>query len=492
MQLKNTETTRYLCASAYSNEEFCQQVIEQTLEEDRQALAPCYGFHLPTVVKHCLIAKSKRRKRDLKLTFLFGSAILFSLIGGFLGLFLLAVLYIIVTVMIYQERWNTRHILVKNNFSKTSFDPDSIDWESELNSSNSDTSEEATQKIQKVKEELAKIAKEQSSKVVIYGRYSPFVGCGYDIGGWSFSLNISKGKENLGKVCTPIPFEINELYEQIARLINGIHLYGIDVSIEDIYYIDGQIIRDDTRFLNNPFERPSTCLEFLEASIEEPAKANRFYKRIQIVGWKGELIVSIVLRFTKFGKNLFMEAKYFLLPPLQENFHAIDRIQSPATFMQKVDLAWQSLVISIFILPLSFSRTVYELLKPLIDIIKQWIDILIIKENPVFNYGSITSIRENVSSTLYRQYFQILDKDMYLKVIESTLLEEMVEFLDSKDIDTSEFKSRQSQILDEGIIMSGGEIKTKSLAVGRRARAIFKRAKTIEQSRRDTSKTKGN
>jgi hypothetical protein len=187
-----------------------------------------------------------------------------------------------------------------------------------------------------------------------------------------------------------------------------------------------------------------------------------------------------------------MEAKYFLLPPLHESFHAIDRIQSPATFMQKVDLAWQSLVISIFILPLSFSRTVYELLKPLVDLMKQWIDILIIKENPVFNYGSITSIRENVSSTLYRQYFQILDKDMYLKAIESTLLEELVEFLDSKDIDTSELKSRQSQILNEGIIMSGGEIKATSLAVGRRARAIFKKAKTIERSRLDNSKTKGN
>ncbi|MGG6265611.1 hypothetical protein ACQ4M3_06345 [Leptolyngbya sp. AN03gr2] len=491
MQLKDTETTRYLCASAYSNEAFCQQVIEQTLEEDRQALAPCYGFHLPTVVKHCLIASSKRRRRDLKLTSLFGAAILFSLIGGSLGLFSLVVLYVVAVVIIYQERWNIRHVLVKNNFSKNSFDPDSVDWESELNSSSSNTSEETAKKIQEVKEELEKIAKEQNSKAVIYGRYSPFVGCGYDIGGWSFSLNTSKGKESLGKVCTPIPFEVNEMYEQIARSINEIHLYGIDVSVEDIYYIDGQVIRDDTRFLNNPFERPSTCLQFLEASIEEPAKANRFYKRIQIVGWKGELIVSIVLRFTKFGKNLFMEAKYFLLPPLQESFHAIDRIQSPATFMQKVDLVWQSLIISVFILPLSFSRTVYELLKPLIDTIKQCIDTLIIKENPIFNYGSVTSIRENVSSTLYRQYFQILDKDMYLKVIESALLEEIVEFLDNKDIDTSELKGRQSQILNEGIIMSGGEIRAKSLAVGRRARALFKRAKTIEQSRRDTSKTKG-
>jgi hypothetical protein len=87
MKVNNTETTRYLCAAAYSNEEFCQHVIDQTLEEKRQALAPCYGFHLSTVVKHCLIARSKRRKRDVKLTLLFIAAILCSLIGSFWGVF---------------------------------------------------------------------------------------------------------------------------------------------------------------------------------------------------------------------------------------------------------------------------------------------------------------------------------------------------------------------------------------------------------------------
>jgi len=490
MKPKNTETTRYLCAAAYSNEEFCQHVIDQTLEEKRQALAPCYGFHLPTVVKHCLIARSKRKKRDLKLTLLFAAAILVSSMGGFIGTFFLVALFIVVISITYQDRWNTRHVLMKDNFSSVAFDPESINWENELKSKGSDASEENTEEIQKIRRKLEQVAQEQNSKIVIYGRYSPFVGCGYDIGGWSLALNVSKGKEKLGKISTPLPFEINELYEKVTCLISEIHLYGIDVSTEDIYYIDGQIIRDDVRFLNSPFDRPSTCLEILEASIEEPAKANRFYKRIQLLGWRGELIVSIVLRFTRFGGNLFVEAKYFLLPPLQESFHGIDRIQSPATFMQKADLLWQSLVISFFLWPLAFSQTIYEVLKPVIDTIKQWIDILVIKENPIFNYGSITSIRENVSNTRYRQYFQFLDQDMYFKVIESALLEGIVDFLDSKNVDTSELKNRQSQILNEGIIISGGEINAKNLAVGRRARAIFnkRKAKTIEQSRRESSK----
>jgi hypothetical protein len=497
MKSKNTETTRYLCAAAYSNEEFCQNVIDKTLEEKRQALAPCYGFHLPTVVKHCLIARNRRRNRNIKLTLLFIAAMLCSLIGGFWSIFLLLTLFTIVVSIIYFERWKTRHILVKNSFSKVAFDPDSVAWENELISSNSDTSEGNSEKIREISKHLEQIEKEQSSKVVIYGRYAPFVGCGYDIGGWTLALNIGKGKEKLGKVETPLPFQINELYNKVSDLVNDIRLYGIDISTEDIYYIDGQVIRDDVRFLSSPFSRPSTCLEVLEGSIEEPAKANRFYKRIEISGWKGELIISIMLRFTRFGlqnaeKTLFVEAKYFLLPPLQESFHGIDRIQSPATFMQKADLVWQSIVISLFLWPLSFSQVIYEVFKPVVDIIKQWIDILIIKENPVFNYGSITSIRENVGNTRYRQYFQFLDQDMYFKVVESALLEGLVEFLDNKNIDTSELKNRQSQILNEGIIISGGEINAKNLAVGKRARAIFnkRKVKTIEESRREPNKSK--
>lgn len=122
--------------------------------------------------------------------------------------------------------------------------------------------------------------------------------------------------------------------------------------------------------------------------------------------------------------------------------------------------------------------------------VKRWIDILIIKENPVYNYGAVTSIRENVSNSLYREYFQILDKEMYLKVIENTLLEEVIEFLDGKNVDTSELKSRQTQIVNEGIILTGGEINAKSLAVGKRARSFFRKAKSIEETRKENSKMK--
>ncbi|NJO31595.1 MAG: hypothetical protein HC874_31595 [Richelia sp. SL_2_1] len=186
MKLNNTETTRYLCAAAYSNEEFCEHVINQTLNEDRQALAPCYGFDLPTVLKHCLIARSKKNKRDIKLTLLFIFAILCSLVDGFWGILLPCILEMIVISIIYQERWEIRHFLIKYNFSKKSFTPDlNIPINHEFH--------------QKLNQKFEEIEKEQNKKIVIYGRYLPFVGCGYDLGGWTLALDISKGKRKFKK-----------------------------------------------------------------------------------------------------------------------------------------------------------------------------------------------------------------------------------------------------------------------------------------------------
>lgn len=495
MNNKNTQTTRYLCAAAYSNEAFCEQVIQQTIEQEYRAIAPCYGFDLPTVIKHCLIAKKRRKKRNLLLTSVFTVCLILSLYPNSWSFALLIILLVITWIIIFRERLITRHTVVLKFFSENNYNPDYTDLETELGESQNISEEDSNfykkrQATKKIKTIIDKIVEEQSGKIILYGKYSPFIGAGYDLGGWSFALDISNHKKNLDEIRDIKPFTIDELYQKIEDDIIKIKLPEIEVKIEDNFYVDGQKVRDD---LNSPFKPPYVNSNFSSKQLKLE-KSNRYYKRIQITGWDGELIFSIFLRFFKFGNNhnLFSEARYFLLPPLKNSFYAIDKIESPGTLVQKFDLAWQSLIIAILILPLSFSMNIYQLLKPAVLSINRWINKLIIKENPTFNYGAITSIRENYSSSLYRQYFQILDKEMYLKIFETTLLNSMVDFLDSKNIDTSELKNRQSEIINQGIIMSGGTINSKNLAVGRRAKVIAKKFKTIETLRKNNNSKNSN
>jgi len=59
---------------------------------------------------------------------------------------------------------------------------------------------------------------------------------------------------------------------------------------------------------------------------------------------------------------------------------------------------------------------------------------------------------------------------MYLKAIERQILDALVEFLKSKNIDTSDLKASQQTILNTGVVVSGGSVTAENLSVGAGAR----------------------
>ena len=99
----------------------------------------------------------------------------------------------------------------------------------------------------------------------------------------------------------------------------------------------------------------------------------------------------------------------------------------------------------------------------------------LIKENYSFDYGATPSIRALASSPNYRRYFQKLDKEMGIKLVERAILDSVVEFLDDKNIDTSDLKERTSTILNNGVIVSGGYIRADTFTAGQGASSeVFK------------------
>ncbi len=94
-----------------------------------------------------------------------------------------------------------------------------------------------------------------------------------------------------------------------------------------------------------------------------------------------------------------------------------------------------------------------------------------IRTSPLYNYGTDTALRQQLSSNRYVHYFQKLDGDFYSKVLERTILDEIVSFLDEHDIDTSDIRERQTTILNSGIIVQGGDVNAETLAVGSGAKA---------------------
>lgn len=454
MKKRTTEPTRYLCAAVQIDEKFCDRILEEFFEETYTAIGICHGVDLSTVLKSCFLARERRRKRDIPLAIVSIAALLSFFIFFPLSFIFYGIAWRI--VFLYQRR--TRYTIIGKHLLKGNFNPYFFNFSLD----------------HKTEKKLEEIAKTQNANIIIYGGFSPFVGAGINIGGWSFAIDTSKGKEDMGNIVEPLPFQVSELYDYVTNSID--RLDWNNLNIEDNLYVNGQEIRDREEFLPNPLMRPITKFQdaFVKSFIEKSTHLLRHYRCIRVTDWQGELILSIFIRFSKIGQHLFVEANYYLLTPLSKYYRQFDQIK-PKPSSEDI----RKLVLETLFTTFSFG------VASVTSFFKQFFDSQRrkkqrkekeeeIKSNYAFNYGAITSLRERISyNKEYNRYFQKLDKEMYLKSIERRIIDGLSKFLDSKNIDTSDFKETRSTILNHGVMVSGGSIQSQNLTVGEQAKSIF-------------------
>jgi hypothetical protein len=459
-----TDATRYLCASAYLYRPFRNYVIQTFVEDKHQALAASYGIDPVIILKHCLVARRINRTRDILLTIpvllaLFG--LLASIIPG-VGLLIAPVLVFLAAVaafiIIAWEQWKIEFQIVRNNFTKKRFEPGV--------SSHAFSGEE--------EQVFREVESAQKSNTMIYAAFSPFVGSGNNIGSWSVSVDLNKGKEDVGGYLQPKSFHIKELYEEVTRTLRALEFPNC--SIEDKVCISGLDIRGDEKFLPDLMGRPRTRIEpsAIDEYVTHPSLQARHYQTFRVVDWSGELILTAFLRAAKTGHNLFIEASYCMLVPVDEGYRAVDSMNPAPGWRDWLRLFATSATKTIFI----WLAWPFYILKLISHPLNHWSHERevrrMIRENPAFNHGAVTSLRESTcTSNLYRRYFQKLDKEMYMKTLESQILDCIVDFLDAHNVDTSDLKEAQTKITNSGIIVAGGSsVEANTLAVGRGSTAV--------------------
>lgn len=461
---KHSETTRLLCAAAYLDRKFRELVIKHCFESRHQALGACFGVDMPTVVRHCRRANRIFGKRALFL-FLPGLIAWIAILamgtpqnqGAAAGL-LLIVLLISFGICLYFE--SRARAIVTGNFMRGKFDP------------------EASLRANDIPVDPLRAA--EAGNTVIYSGFSPFVGSGENIGAWSFALDLRKRANgtaassgnggNPSSELSAIELEnisLESLYARVARDIGAI---GLDrVTIQDKLYVNGRDIRDDTRFLSHPLDHPRYRVDdqvVVDAMFKQQEKQLRHYRCIRVVDWGGELVLSIFLRFSKLGHNLFVEASYFLLTPIADRFRAVDAMSPHFRFRRFLEFVFVTAIKT----PFLTLWAPFGLVWHIFDAFQRWSarrrEDELIRENPTFDYGAAFSFRQWASSNAYRRYFQRLDKEMYLKILEKNILDSILTFLEENDVDVSELKQRQTTILNQGVMLSGGSMTTENLSVG--------------------------
>lgn len=459
MDNSRTATTRYLCAAAYLDPAFADEVVDEVVDQEHRAIGTCHGVDLVPVVRHSLAARRRHALRNWVLALLVGIVLIGSWVldGGQITAFTLPLLF---WAVVMTEGCAVRFGVIAGHLLPRNYDPARV----------------SVQPTRQQQRRLAEIGHDQVGNLTVYSGFLPFVGAGVPLDPWSFAVNVGVGKEELGARREPKPFEVEELYDHVAEALAALSLPGLE--LEDRLYVNGRDVRDQgTVFFDETAERPRAAVppEAVRASVRRPTHTVRHYKVVRVTDWQGELVWSMFLRFVKVADSLFIEGSDFLLLPVKERYHEIDGIRPVPTPYDLARVAATSLRTAAalyFLWPFFVARKAMRWFRSSSErrgLRRE------LRDDLFFDFGAAVSLREKASSGQYHRYFQRLDKEMYAKLLERRVLSLILEFLDDHDVDTSELVERQSVILNSGVMVSGGTLQADNLAVGERAVAMASR-----------------
>jgi hypothetical protein len=451
---RHTETTRLLAAAAYHDRRYRQKVLHEIEEQPFRAYSPEFGIDRRAILGHCLKAQRRERWRDAALLLCWLPLVLsgffqdlveypeeLPLVVAYHANALLATFGLGFAVVL-AETLLTHHLTLVRRFGRMRFS----------------TSGEAPPSAER-------------QNVVVYGAFSPFIGAGLDLGGWSFTINLERGKSGFDDDARPEAFDIADIYHAVEEAITRLGLDGL--RMDDRLFVDGRTVRDDRRFLPRMFKRPLTAVDrgMIEEYRGHPTQAVRHYLCIEITDWDGEIVLSTFLRFQKSASKLFVEASYFFVPPLKAKYYELDARDARITSGRIQEWLIRSALSTIVFLPMAPFRSAGLALRPLNRLVARRALKKAVRANPRYNYGATVSLRELGTDNNYRVYFQKLDKEMHVKIVQQQILDVLVEFLDAHGVDTSDLRDRGSTIMNNGVIVSGGSMQAEALAVGQGAKA---------------------
>jgi hypothetical protein len=450
-----TEATRYLCAAVHLDRgikgrpgtQLRQQISEHIEDNTVRALGVSPGVDLRPVVAQYGHACRRKLWRDVVLSVLLIALMLAPISSA--PVVLAACVFLLACEVVHVEAWYATYRVVARRMLPGRFDPDR-----EMQTSD-----------RRMLARMREIDEAQSGNVTAYSGFTPFVGVGGECVAWSFPINVAHGRESIGGVVEPKPFTVSTLYEHLTTRLEALAIPGLE--IEDRLYADGRRLRDDPRLLPDPFGRPSTRIDpaDLHESIGAEGETARHYKVVHVVAWGGELVLSMHFRVLRADRGLFVEVSNYLLAPLYDGCHAVDRIHPTPDWRDNLRLLRDSVAAT----PLLWVKAPGAVLRAATGPVRRWRTARRIRRqlraDPLFDRGAMESVRHLQRAGAYRQYFQKLDWE----------LDAIVDFLDEHDIDTSELKQRGATVLNNGVMVTGGSFTAGSVAAGSKSRATFKR-----------------
>lgn len=449
-----TDTTRYLCAAVHLDGLLATRLVREILDRRHRALGPSSGVDVGMVLRHALAARRRHLLLEVALLVL-GVLVVLVLALRPDAVLLLGAL-VLAWVLVVAESYTATYAVLARTLQRQSFRPEAapapLDPQTER--------------------QVQDLAQATDGNVTVYSGFSPFVGGGLSRPGWSFVIDVGRPRDE-GDTTTG--FGVDELYARVRAAVERLEIDELDV--QDRLFVNGQDIRNDGRFLPDPYGRPVSWVPdaVVLDCMTRSENVARHYLWIRLAGWRGELVANLYLRMSLRGTMLFLEASYAVLVPLAPACYEVDRLlpyPSPGQL-------WRLGVRSARALPRLAWHAAPDVgraaFRPLTVQWRLAAEQRAIRSDLGFDYGATTTVREAAAGTEYRRYFQRLDEDMYLKVVQERVFSTIAAFLDEHGVDLGELVQRQTTILNNGVMVSGSaKVSVGSLAVGDGARSTLR------------------
>jgi hypothetical protein len=432
------KTDYYLLSSVYLDSKFREEILDIIKKaEYKKVLENTSDVDLELLCKHASQASIMSLKKfKVSTVFLFigimGYLIPDQSIQSFYYLFIVLLTY---SFIVYDELSYRNFVLSKIK------DKDITSW----------PLKQYDQKL------VDNVNKYKSTTLHYYKDYNPFSAEGFDVGSWSVAIDITKTNkwEELGVK----EFSEGELYQKIKSQL--LRLNFENISVTDIIYVNAKDIIKDNLFYENGSLTLNIDIDAFKTIPNSKEEKFRFYKVIKVKDWGNDLIFTILFRIYKTSESLYLETKYFVLPSIKKSLKGIDKFKK-ARFTKIASI----LISNILYAPILLVSAPFAVLSPYIDLTEVITKALMDEDDREELVGDTSSFGLLFRSSYYEDFNQFEDKDFYSKTIEKKLLNSIIDFLEEHNIDVSDFKDNKSHILNNGIIMSGGEMKADNLAVG--------------------------
>jgi hypothetical protein len=447
-----SEATRLMCAAAYLDSRFAEDVVDEIIYEHHRAVHIPPGVDIAAVAKHCVAACRQKVVRDATLTVVLVLAVVLFFMKPSLSWFLLG--YVVAWAIVLLDVWAATYYIVVKRLSPAAFasypPPEPSD--------------------PYVARRIAELAQDQYGNLTTYSGFMPFSGAGKLAGGWSFLVDLSKGKQNPfgGETSALRELTAYELYERIRGSLGALEMRKL--AIRDRLFVSGPDVRGDQTLLPNPLGRPVSWVDqgVLNHYITTPSHRVRHYLCTEVVDWRGELVVSLFMRFWVSNDRLFCELSKFVLFPLKEDLHRLDGLAGKIELRYVLSTAARQFFATFGL----WVRSPKIIFRPFSRGRERARAATRAERDPFFDYGAPVTAIDRVRSTDHRRYFQRLDNERYDKVLERTVLDTIYKVLDEHGVDTSEFTANSSTIIANSTIMNMNNSSISgNVAIGPRARA---------------------